>query len=70
MSVVTCQRFLCATELCLYSKLLFAIFENTSLHKTAMASINEGISSYFILSVVLELYRDSIVDKLVHNPFL
>ena len=38
--------------------------------KRAMASINEGISSYFILSVVLELYRDSIVDKLVHNPFL
>ena len=35
-----------------------------------MASINEGISSYFILSVVLELYRDSIVDKLVHNPIL
>ena len=39
-----------------------------------MASINEGISSYFILSVVLDLNRapdrDSIVDKLVHNPFL
>ena len=38
--------------------------------KRAMASINEGISSYFILSVVLELYRDSVVDKLVHNPIL
>ena len=35
-----------------------------------MASINEGISSYFILSVALKLYPDSVVDKLVHNPFL
>ena len=35
-----------------------------------MASINEGMSSYFILSVVLELYRDSVVDKLVHSPIL
>lgn len=56
---------------CVYIQSCNLQFLRIQVHtKRAMASINEGISSYFILSVVLELYRDSIVDKLVHNPFL